>query len=81
MGQLPVYYNKKNPRGHDYVEMSAAPLYPFGYGKSFSNFEYNKLQVQTKSANRFEVIFLLKNAGIVDGTEVVQLYLRDELAL
>lgn len=80
VGQLPVYYNKKNPRGHDYVEMSAAPLYPFGYGKSFSNFEYNKLQVQTKSANRFEVIFLLKNAGIVDGTEVVQLYLRDELA-
>lgn len=80
VGQLPVYYNKKNPKGHDYVEMSAAPLYPFGYGRSYTSFEYSGLNVQSTSANRFEVSFQLKNTGIVDGTEVVQLYLRDELA-
>ena len=80
MGQLPVYYNKKNPRGHDYVEMSAAPLYTFGYGRSYTRFEYSQLNVQSTDANRFEVSFQLKNTGVIDGTEVVQLYLRDELA-
>ncbi|MCF1716614.1 glycoside hydrolase family 3 C-terminal domain-containing protein [Flavihumibacter sp. RY-1] len=80
VGQLPVYYNKKNPRGHDYVEMSAAPLYPFGFGRSYTGFEYSQLNVQSTGTNRFEVSFQLKNTGVVDGTEVVQLYLRDELA-
>src|SRR5690606_852692 len=37
-GQLPVYYNKLNPKGHDYVEMTASPLYPFGFGLSYSRF-------------------------------------------
>src|SRR5690606_25767958 len=39
-GQLPVYYNHNKPKHHDYIEMEAKPLYPFGYGLSFSHFTY-----------------------------------------
>jgi beta-glucosidase len=80
VGQIPVYYNKKNPRGHDYVEMSAAPLYPFGYGLSYSRFEYGNLIIKQKGKHEFEVQCSIKNTSGVDGAEVVQLYLRDELA-
>ena len=45
VGQLPVYYNKKFPMGHDYVEVSSAPLYPFGYGLSYTKFTYGDLRV------------------------------------
>ena len=79
-GQLPVYYNKKNPRGHDYVEMSADPLYPFGYGLSYTQFEYANIKTEQKSQDSFEVSFLLKNVGKQSGDEVVQLYVRDEIA-
>ncbi len=79
-GQIPVYYNKKNPRGHDYVEMSSKPLYPFGYGLSFSQFEYSNLQVVQQDDHSFEVSVTVKNVGNFDGDEVVQLYLRDEFA-
>lgn len=41
VGQLPVYYNRKQPKGHDYVEMSGGPLYAFGYGKSYTSFAYS----------------------------------------
>jgi beta-glucosidase len=79
-GQIPVYYNKKNPRGHDYVEMTAAPLYNFGYGLSYSNFEYQNLHIQPLGKFSYEVSFSVKNTGAFDGDEVVQLYLRDEYA-
>ncbi len=79
-GQLPVYYNKKNPRGHDYVEMSADPLYAFGYGLSYTSFNYADINVKQKGRDSFEVSFLLKNIGSRSGDEVVQLYLRDEVA-
>ena len=79
VGQLPVYYNKKNPRGHDYVEMSADPLYPFGYGLSYTTFEYSGLTVSGTVPN-VEVTVQVKNTGSRDGDEVVQLYVIDPLA-
>lgn len=80
VGQLPVYYNKKHPKGHDYVEMAAAPLYAFGYGKSYTTFAWSDLEIEKKAETTFEVSFRLKNTGGRAGTEVVQLYIRDEVA-
>lgn len=79
VGQLPVYYNKKAPLVHDYVEMSAKPLYAFGYGLSYTNFEYSNLNV-SKQADGYLVSCDVKNVGSRDGDEVVQLYLHDEVA-
>lgn len=79
VGQLPVYYNKKAPLVHDYIEMSAKPLYAFGYGLSYTNFEYSNLKV-SKHADGYLVSCDVKNVGSRDGDEVVQLYLHDEVA-
>ena len=57
VGQIPVYYNKKAPCNHDYVEQAASPLYTFGYGLSYTTFEYSDLQVMRKSPCYFEVSF------------------------
>ena len=80
VGQIPVYYNQKAPRNHDYVEVSSSPLYSFGCGMSYTTFEYSDLQVVQKSARCFEVSFKVKNTGKYDGEEVSQLYMRDEYA-
>lgn len=79
VGQLPVYYNKKAPLVHDYIEMSAKPLYAFGYGLSYTDFEYSNLKV-SKHADGYLVSCDVKNVGSRDGDEVVQLYLHDEVA-
>lgn len=80
VGQIPIYYNKKAPQNHDYVEMSATPLYSFGYGLSYTTFEYSDLQITQKAPYSFEVSFKVKNTGKYDGEEVAQLYIRDEYA-
>lgn len=80
IGQLPVYYNKKPPMPHNYVEMSARPLYPFGYGLSYTTFKYDNLQIKKQGPTTFEVSLKVTNTGQYDGDEVVQLYLHDEFA-
>uniref|UniRef100_A0AB33IWN8 Glycoside hydrolase family 3 N-terminal domain-containing protein n=1 Tax=Prevotella sp. GTC17253 TaxID=3236793 RepID=A0AB33IWN8_9BACT len=80
VGQLPVYYNKKSPETHDYVEMPARPLYAFGYGLSYTTFRYANLAVKPMGQRRFEVSFDVTNTGSRDGEEVAQLYLHDEVA-
>ncbi len=79
-GQIPVYYNRKNPWGHDYVEMTSKPLYSFGYGLSYTQFEYKDIEVKQHGLYDFQVSFTLKNSGNYDGEEVAQLYIRDEYA-
>ena len=79
VGQIPVYYSQ--PQTSDYVEESAKPLFPFGYGLSYTQFEYSNLQVETLSADTIcKVTCSVKNIGSCDGDEVVQLYVRDEVA-
>jgi len=80
IGQLPVYYNKKPPMPHDYVEMSARPLYAFGYGLSFTTFKYGNLRIEEIGDTRFQVTLDVTNTGRYDGDEVVQLYIHDEYA-
>jgi beta-glucosidase len=80
-GQLPVYYNYKKPSRHEYVEMDAKPLYPFGYGLSYSKFDYSNLNVsvsETGSDVAVTVTMTVKNTGSRDGDEVVQLYVDDK---
>jgi len=80
VGQIPVYYNKNNPVGHNYVEVPITPLYSFGYGLSYSKFQYTDLQLVKKGKYAFEVSFSVQNTGDYDGDEVAQLYMRDEFA-
>ena len=80
VGQLPVYYNKKAPLPHDYVDMTAKPLYPFGYGLSYTHFSYSNLAAAATSATSYDVTVDVTNDGAYDGDEVVQLYLHDEVA-
>ena len=89
VGQLPVYYNKRAPKPHDYIEMSAQPLYPFGHGLSYTTFRYENLSIVplTQSAASasdqapiVKVACDVTNTGRYDGDEVVQLYVHDELA-
>ncbi len=83
VGQLPVHYNHTKPKHHDYVEMSAKPLYAFGYGLSYSSFDYSNLQVSLKeNGNDFvcTVSFDVVNQGKLAGDEVDQLYVVDEVS-
>jgi beta-glucosidase len=82
VGQLPVYYNYKRPVKHNYVEGTADPLYAFGYGLSYAQFAYSALQVESREGDKLHVTVSLRvsNTSKLDGDEVVQLYLQDELA-
>lgn len=79
VGQLPVYYNRRLPVSHDYVEMSAEPLYPFGYGLSYTQFNYSEMRV-SGSIPDVSVEVDVTNCGERDGEEVVQLYVIDPIA-
>lgn len=91
VGQLPLYYNHKNtgrPTMNEpesvfwshYIDEKTTPLYPFGYGLSYSKFEYSDLQLSSSSFDKngkIEVSVNVKNASNIKGKEVVQLYIRD----
>jgi beta-glucosidase len=82
--QLPLVYNHKpTGRGDDYNNLSGEPLFPFGYGLSYTSFSYNNLKFNRKSIAKNEIAnlsFELKNTGNYDGEEVVQLYMRPLLS-
>ncbi|WP_158795702.1 glycoside hydrolase family 3 C-terminal domain-containing protein [Pedobacter sp. L105] len=82
VGQLPDYYNYQNSSKHDYVEGPATPLYAFGYGLSYSKFVYSDLDATVNAGDNLTVNVSLKvtNSSAIDGDEVVQLYLRDDVS-
>jgi beta-glucosidase len=86
-GQLPVYYNYKPSKAEwmqrGYADMPATPLYPFGYGLSFTRFEYSNLRVEPAEIHpggEARVTLDVKNAGDRAGIEAVQLYLHETYA-
>jgi beta-glucosidase len=80
-GQVPLYNNPRpTGRGYDYVDMSGRPSYPFGYGLSYTNFEYSDLKVDPQTIapdGTVSVSVAVKNTGERAGEEVIQLYLHD----
>jgi len=93
VGQIPLYYNHKNTGRpltgkwfskfqSNYIDVSNEPLYPFGFGLSYTSFEYGAMQVslnQLKGNQKLKVTIPVKNTGKYAGKEVVQLYIRDEV--
>jgi beta-glucosidase len=83
-GQLPLGYDHKpTGRGDDYRDLSGRPLFPFGYGLSYTTFEYSDLRITPDtigSAGSVTVQATISNTGSRAGDEVVQLYLEDPLA-
>jgi len=94
IGQIPIYYNHFNtshPAENDsdryyrsaYLDLSIYPRYEFGYGLSYTSFEYRNLLLSNKkmkSDSKIEVSVTIVNAGKYDGEEIVQLYLCDKVA-
>lgn len=93
VGQIPIYYNYFNtgrPATDDsnrnynssYNDESIFPKYEFGYGLSYTSFQYSNLQLSQKSIRlneKIEVTMVITNTGKYEGEEVVQLYLRDKV--
>ena len=91
VGQIPLFYNHKMTgrplKGewfekfrNNYIDVSNAPLYPFGYGLSYTDFEYGDIQLDRTSIDangELTASINLTNKGKYDGAEVVQLYIRD----
>ena len=83
-GQLPLVYNHKpTGRGDDYNNLTGQPLFPFGYGMSYTTFEYSDLKIDKNNiaiSDSTVVRCKITNTGKLAGDEVVQLYVRDEMA-
>jgi beta-glucosidase len=85
VGQVPIYYGHKPSGGRSYmtdhyIDSPATPLYPFGFGLSFTQFEFSNLHIsptQVDSRGQVEIRCEVTNVGEMAGDEVVQLYLHD----
>src|SRR5256885_4393032 len=91
VGQIPIYYNHKNtgrPAGPDkytskYTDLPSSPLFPFGYGLSYTSFEYKDLKLSAPSitpGGTLKLSVTVTNTGAREGAEVAQLYVHDEVA-
>ncbi len=89
VGQVPIYYNNYNtgrpgPKPEvfwsHYSDESTKPLYPFGYGLSYTKFEYSNLQINSNNPSAIKVSVTVKNTGSFTGEEVTQLYIHDKVA-
>ena len=92
VGQIPIYYNYKNtgrpgPKNEvfwsHYNDEVNSPLYPFGYGLSYTTFEYSKMDISNKILEKdssIKVSIEIKNTGKLKGKEVVQMYIKDRFA-
>jgi beta-glucosidase len=92
LGQVPLYYNHRNTgRPADpnskytskYIDVPVTPRYPFGFGLSYTTFAYRDLQIGTprvREGDTLTATVTVANTGTREGTEVVQLYVRDEVA-
>ena len=94
VGQIPIYYNHKNTgrpfedKGpakfkSDYIDISNAPLYPFGYGLSYTTFNYSDVKLSKTNLKGNETLMAtvtVSNTGKLAGEEVVQLYISDPVA-
>ncbi len=83
VGQLPDYYYQKPTAKREYLGSTTAPLFPFGWGLSYSTFKYQNLKVSPDSIGpegSTKVSVDVTNTGKMPGDEVVQLYIRDEVS-
>ncbi|PTN09009.1 beta-glucosidase BglX [Mangrovibacterium marinum] len=89
VAHIPVYYNafstgRPGPKTEvfwpHYMDQTHQPLFPFGYGLSYSTFEYSGLSVQQTGPQQFEVSVQVSNTSSTNGEEVIQLYIRDRVA-
>ncbi len=84
VGQLPCYYDHKPSRFRDYVATDSTPLFPFGFGLSYTTFDYRSLKVtpeEIAAGGTARVSVEVTNSGAVAGDEIVQLYVHDMVSL
>jgi beta-glucosidase len=84
VGQLPCYYNKKPSNFRDYVLAESTPLFPFGYGLSYTTFQYSNMKISQRrisASGTSEISVDITNTGKRTGDEIVQLYIRDVVSL
>jgi len=84
VGQLPCYYDHKPSRFRNYVLADTLPLFPFGYGLSYTSFRYDHILISPVSIHpdgRADVSVEVGNSGSVKGDEIVQMYIREVVSL
>lgn len=84
VGQIPMFYNHKpSAQFQGYVSMESKPLFPFGFGLSYTSYEYKNLRFSSdkmKVDGKTEVMVEVTNTGKMKGDEIVQMYIRDKVS-